>query len=365
MLEALWLKSQNMRWTTAKTAAAYVQGSATELDMPLKTFLEMALRTPSLFNARPKRLKERAEGLQNALRISPAALNRLIVSQPVLLTRDPNAFSEKLRMLADVLGIDHDTAVSMCRQTPSLFGYTRETIEARIKSYEAAFAIPLAAVMRDLRKWPALITNSDERIERFAPSLAALSGMGEEQARGIVRKNLRILSLTPERAARKLKMLARLLEVSDTQVWHLAARMPAVLYLRPEGVHEKLQTVATKLGVELEAVVNAALLSPTLVARKPGPMVQKVKLTVRIARALGREIDARRVLASHPAVPTYAMDRLLVRYWMARNGVGGQDWQKLIRTCDADARAILLDLASNSKPKLTTDIKRIIETRII
>lgn len=364
-LEALWLRSQNMRWTTAETASAYVQGSAASLGIPLKQFLELALRTPSLFNARPERLMERADGLQTALRLSSAALKRLVVSQPVVLTRNPDAFAEKLQMLAQALGVTKDKARSMCRRTPSLLGYTRETIERRITCFETTFGMSNSAVMRNLRRWPELITNSDQRIERFAPALAALSGMSEEQARGIVRKHVRILSVTPERAAGNLKRLAALLDISEPQVWHLAARFPAIVYLRPAGIHATLGTVATKLDVELGAVVKSALLCPTLVARKPGPMVQKIRLTVRIARALGREIDARRVLASFPAAPTYAMDRLLVRYWMARNGIGGQDWQKLVRMRDDVAIEVIRSFGLKVGTSARERAEQIIADRIV
>jgi hypothetical protein len=362
-LEALWQKDQRMRWTKAATAAAYLKGHAKALGLPLPTILKMALQVPTLFNNRPDKVLERSEGLRLLFALGQDAHQRLIRQNPVLLTRNPEQFEKRVDALAALLKVPKEKAVRMCLQEPSIGSYTTDYIESKLEELSKALHVPRAQVERDVVRWPQVLTISAKRISEFTTTLAEATGMSLEAALTILRKRPAIMTTPPRTLASHIIALAELLNLSAGEIIELGTRFPAVLYLRPTSIHQTLAIAAARLNVPLELFVNAAKRSPTLVARKPLPMARKYRLAIRIALFLGHIIDARDALARFPSLGTYAMDRLLVRYWMARHGLGPRSWANLIRMNDKQCMQILRNhgITQNCEQR----IEEIIQNRIL
>ena len=362
-LEALWQKDQRMRWTKAATAASYIEGHVKALGLPLPTILKMALQVPPLFNNRPDKVLERSEGLRLLFALDPDAHKRLIRQNPVLLTRNPEQFEKRVNALAVLLKIPREKAVRMCVQETAVGSFSTGYIEAKLEELTKALQVPRSQVERDVVRWPQVLGISAKRINEFTATLAEASGMTVEAALTILRKRPAIMTTPPHTLASHITALAELLNLSAGEIIELGTRFPAVLYLRPTSIHQTLATTAARLNVPLKLVVNAVKRSPTLVARKPLPMARKYRLAIRIARVLGHTIDASNALAQFPSLGTYAMDRLLVRYWMARHGLGPKSWASLIRLNDKHCIQLLQDcgIAQGCEKR----IQQIIQNRIL
>ncbi len=95
------------------------------------------------------------------------------------------------------------------------------------------------------------------------------------------------------------------------------------------------------LGVNKKVLVAAVLRSPTLLLRKMDGWSRRMRLVIRIARALGTETSSDDVLKMFPAAMTYASGRLLQRYVIARLGLWTWNWMALLSLPDLKARALL------------------------
>jgi hypothetical protein len=99
-----------------------------------------------------------------------------------------------------------------------------------------------------------------------------------------------------------------------------------------------VQAGAAALGVDPAVVMEAGLRSPSLLARRPERWGTRMRLVIRIARALGAQPTPAEVLTRFPAAMTYGAARLLQRYAMARLGLWTMNWMALLSLSDKRAR---------------------------
>jgi hypothetical protein len=131
----------------------------------------------------------------------------------------------------------------------------------------------------------------------------------------------------------------------------MATRFPALLYLRTDKICERLSITAERAGIEFADMVAAVSRSPTLLAREPVMLARRIRLGARIAAALGQPLSAREVLEANPAIPTYAMDRLLVRWLIARLGLWKGGFLSLIVQTDRQCGDLLQEYAEAHLPE--------------
>jgi hypothetical protein len=137
---------------------------------------------------------------------------------------------------------------------------------------------------------------------------------------------------------KNLDKLARGLSCEKAGLLRAVKSFPALAYQKPDRLLRALKTGAAALGVSQSTLAEAVLRSPSLLARRTEGWARRMRLVIRIARALGVATSAEKVLKISPAAMTYGWERLLQRYVMARCGLWTWNWSTLLALSDAKAR---------------------------
>jgi hypothetical protein len=137
-----------------------------------------------------------------------------------------------------------------------------------------------------------------------------------------------------------------------------AVRNPSFLRCNPERSARALLAAADKLGIGMMDMSAAVLRMPSLIGRAPDGIAKRVRLAARISAALGRPLSHSEIMARMPAVPTYSVDRLLVRHLVARLGLWKWDAGSLIAKSDLHVRS-LLDNHANQLPAGSREARKL------
>ncbi|MCZ7593705.1 MAG: hypothetical protein M5U16_01415 [Hyphomicrobium sp.] len=192
----------------------------------------------------------------------------------------------------------------------------------------------MSDLVRAAYRDPALLVRSTRAIEDMICGLSADLGLSAREVGALVLRMPTLASMRAATVVSNVTTLAGLLGVDVTDAARCALRMPQLLYLRPDGVAGKLRVVSEKLSIPLPEVAAAVLRMPTLAGRDPAAVAHKVRLCVRISAALGRDASPGDILKGQPAVTTYGMDRLLLRWLAAKIGIWTGGWTSLVIMSD-------------------------------
>jgi len=102
----------------------------------------------------------------------------------------------------------------------------------------------------------------------------------------------KLLSQKTETLARNIEAVASRLNLERDAVLRVALRFPPLFYLRAETVASQLEEFASLTGAPVSVVKAALLAAPTLAGRSALTLARKMRLCLRIARALGKPTTA-------------------------------------------------------------------------
>lgn len=206
-------------------------------------------------------------------------------------------------------------------------------------------------------KNPSLLLRKPEGFQIFIDTLQQFLPVTRSQILRAIRRSPQILSLLPKPLSEKLTALSSLINAPLPELTHAAINFPPLFYLNSPKILVTLQTAASALNIPLEDFVTTALRMPSLMAREPLAMARKVRLVIRIARALDIDLDPSIALRKCPALPTYAQDRLLIRWLVVKLGLWSWSWDALIPRSDAKIHALLQDYANSLPSNGTRHVK--------
>ncbi len=176
----------------------------------------------------------------------------------------------------------------------------------------------------------------------FLDGLVRLWGCERKIARAFVIKTPKVIvSGRMDTMDANLTRLAKGLGIDKAVVVAAAMTFPPIVYQKPERLIAAIKHGAIVLQVRPKVLITAALRVPSLFVRKQEGWRIRMRLILRIARALGAKIDAQKALQTFPQALTYGYPRLLQRYAMARLGLWTSNWSTLLSFSDVKARSRL------------------------
>lgn len=193
-----------------------------------------------------------------------------------------------------------------------------------------------------LLREPRLLVRSPKTIREFLDGLVRLWGREYKIARAFVIKTPKVIvSGRMETMDANLTELAKGFGIDKAVVITAAMMFPPIAYQKPERLIAAVKNGASVLQVRPNVLITAALRCPSLFVRKQEEWRIRMRLILRIARALGTEINAEKALEIFPQALTYGYPRLLQRYAMARLGLCARNWNNLLSLSEVKARSRL------------------------
>jgi hypothetical protein len=154
--------------------------------------------------------------------------------------------------------------------------------------------------------------------------------LSEEQIRKIILSRPKILSSNPQTILSNIDTLAHNMKSERKIVAQSAYKFSPLFYLDPTTIALRQKNISSQLDIPTEILYAAYLRSPTLFSRTSEPFIKKIRLTQRIARICGENPSFSDIITSTPAVGSYSVDRLLIRYLVAKLGLWTWRWPNLI-----------------------------------
>lgn len=325
-----------------------VIASSAAAGFSVEDWIKMAQRSPVLLVLKKETLRRRVPFLAKLLRLSPAELKVRLRQYPKLLCCSEKMLAKRARALREAIGLEESEWRHCLARFPDLLTYAVPSLEERARGQRELLDLTQA----DYRK---LIVREPRLLVRGATGMTSmLKGMTEKwsiesfKARALLVRSPNLLAAGAfETLDRNLSKLAHGFEVDKEQIVIAFMRFPPLAFQKPERLIAAVKAGAALFGVGLDIMVRAALRNPSLIARKPEGWGTRMRLILRIGRALGVTLTAKQVLDSFPAALTYGRDRLLQRLVMARLGVCNRNWTSLLTLPNETAKKMLATYFGN------------------
>lgn len=330
------------------TASRNMAGIARVLGVSEERVFDVAVsRVPSLLYRKPSTLAQRVREFSALFGKSDREIAHVILSRyPTMYGMRVGVLREKIRIVGNRLGLDLEAAVRLYWRCPGLIGKSAESVIRQAGEVERMLGGSGAELVRCVQGEPQLLVSSPGRIERFFEGMSA--GLGVE--RGVVRKLvLKLPRLMSQRADTLVGNFNRLivgLGVDREDGLRMVCDLPPLLYLDSERVVARHLQACRALGLSEHQAGRIAVTKGSVLGREPKGAVRRLRLCARVAKALGEEMTAGELWAAWPNAATYGMDRLLVRYAVARSGLWQIGWQSLITCSDAKLDSMLHEYAT-------------------
>jgi hypothetical protein len=336
-------RDNRLRERVPASVVLIVEGSAEAAGLSETEWVLMGGHRQPWHLVRQKREVERGfKELRRLLDIGQDGARRLVRMEPALVCYTAGGLARRLESLRGVLRFGpHDwrRCVKCC---PAVLAIKRATLAARVRSQRRVLGLTLADYRKVVMREPRLLLRSPDAIARFLEGLMRLWGLPRREALALMIKAPKLLvSGIAGTMDDNLSKLARGFGCEKAQVVKAVQSFPMLAYQNPARLIRTLKTGASVLGVSQRTLAGAVLRSPSLLARRPEGWARRMRLVLRIARALGVVTDAAGVLEMFPAAMTYATGRLVQCYVIARLGLWTWNWPTLLTYSDGKARKIL------------------------
>lgn len=345
---------------------ANAQALAEALEVTPSVFVQACCGHPDLLYQSPDATRARVVALAGILDVSPQRLFAIVRSRGDLLMFSPETVRAKLAETARRLGISETAFAACLRKAPALWGLRPERIEGNARHLAARLGLGLEGVVRIAVRQPSILLRSEDGVERFMRDGSAAFGVPPEEVARMVCRCPSLLSQKITTLDGNATRLAMLLGVERAAVMDAARRNPSFLRCNPDHSAAALIAVSTKLGLSMAHMSAIVLRMPSLVGRTPSGIVKRTRLAARISAALGRPLSLIEIMERMPAVPTYSVDRLLVRLLVAHLGLWTWDASSLIAKSDRHIRSLLEGYAAKLPvgSLAVTRLRTIIDTRM-
>lgn len=363
-IAAAWTRDKRLWTSLPETAAVNIRVLSKLLQVSSCDLTRFAARSPSLFYQKPATVHARVVGLADLFGLTPQRYLAAFGRDGTALNLNPEPLKARFETCAALLGVSLSDYCKLCIKQPTLITTAPETLTRRIEDSSQALELASPEFLKMALTAPALLVRKPEALREFLHNTAERLGLSHDEMRKILKRQPQLSTQKPATLHGNVQALAHLIETDASVIARAAVSFPPILYLKPDRIAQTMQTAADALRIPRAEMVAAMLRIPSLCAREPLAVAHKVRLAVRIATAKGASVSASDVLLRCPAIPTYALDRLLIRWLIVRLGLWSWGWESLIVRSDRNCRALLVDYAASLPEERRSRLERILARRM-
>lgn len=318
-----------------------LKGHVEALRIDNKRFAVACVRRPALLCISPASSKAKIETLARLLGARLDIVTRNVLRFPDLLGLDAGRIERRFVRTAALLELPLPTYGRICLGHPGLLAARPTEIASKLEKLCELFAIDRKQGLKSVARCPALLGRDPESLNAWVSDVMALLGISREDALRLALREPKLMSQRAETLSGNVDRLAEAWKVGRDRIVTAGMSSPPLLYLDAGALAERAGRLAALLGVPVSAVHAAFLKTPGLTGRDPAEMARRAALVVRLASAMRQPISAGDLLNANPFVLTYGMERLRMRYKLARLGVWNGAWSTLVFWNDARLRGAL------------------------
>lgn len=293
------------------------------LGMSPAAFVRACSGHPDLLYQSPDTMRDRAKRMAELLGLPMSGWIKSVGNSSYLLMIDPDSARNHITAVAAGLDLDEAAFGKVIVRMPRLLALRVETLMEHANGLAEALGIELSGAVSVAVKRPDVLLHGPKRIGELVDELERRL----EVERPVICKALircpALLLQRPDTLIANLEVLCSALDAEREKVVRAAMTFPILLYLKPQGVLDGLREAGHLLGVPTPAMCGMLLRMPSLAGRDPRSLARRIRLGVRIWRSLGIDASPQDVIEKWPAVGTYGVERLLLRWLMVRLGL----WQ--------------------------------------
>ena len=266
-------------------------------------------------NLSEEEMAERKEQLRELLRATEAEIDKFVSYNPAILFRRGilEAYSPKLTMLRERLGISKKEASQLCLVAIRILTTSLGTLEGKIDWLQARLDLDKTQLREIIGRAPGTLTYSIE--DNLGPSLeiiqSSLKLSDKELAKMIERKPALLQSnFSSKKLAVQLSLLRDLLNIEENDLASLRAtilKRPEILYWSEESMLESQQWIKDRLGLEDARIAQMFRNVPNLLLLKVKTLEKKADWLQKELRLHDKELS--KLISVKSQILTFSMEK--------------------------------------------------------
>lgn len=305
---------------------------AAVLGVEKAVMFKLGMAQPSLFYAAPASVAARLRTLSLFFGITERELvRRALVSGGAPLKGRPERLIETIKAVGVALSIEEGACRGMFLRGGSLLELRADTIIEKALWLKVFLDLEDKGLVRMLVRKPMILAYRSEAIAGFVREVALALGTDEAGVKGMLRRWPQIISTKSRTAAENAAQLRAGFGLSQEELVRLLKDFPALLYLRPQRVVDRHLEACERLGLTVAEGREIALrCGRRVLGRDPRKLAVRMRLVARIGESLGENMTPGEAFLRIPQAASYGVERLLVRYGVARLGLWNQGLASLL-----------------------------------
>lgn len=297
-----------------------------------RAFLKLAFSQPSLFYQSPKTMAARIAGFAAYFGVSDAEfIKRTVRAGGMGFHVDVGRTKEKIQTIGRALGFSREGCRRIFLRGGRLMMTRPELVIARGLALRDLLDLKARELERVVMRYPALLSRKPESVALFLESLSK----GLKVERAVVQKMARrwpqILSMDPAGCVERVAAFKDGFGLDQDGALRAVQTFPALLYLDTRRIVSQHREFCKRIGLDEDDVRGSIVGSAILLCRDPLKSAIRMRLVARIAKVLGEDISAREAFLIWPTAGSYGMERLLIRYGVAAQGLWTWRWTALLQ----------------------------------
>ena len=313
--------------------------SSAAAEFSVADWVKLAGRSPVLLVVKKETLRRRVPFLAKLMHLSSAEAKMRIRRCPMLLCRSEKMTARNMAGLRKAIGLNERDWRRCLARFPEVVTYAVASLQKRTKGQRKLLDLTQAEYRKLILREPRLLGRSVTAITSMLKGMTELWGIERSNAQRLIIRSPNLLTAGPvENLDRNLTKLAKGFAVEKERVVAAFALFPPLAYQKPERLIATVEQRAADFGIGPDVLAGGLLRAPSLLVRRPEGWRPRVRLIVRIGRALGAMLTAKEILETFPSALTYSRERLLQRLVIARLGLWNWNWTALLTLRDEAAK---------------------------
>ena len=362
-LAETWDASPILRSVRPGRAVANAQAHARARELSLHEVLTRAVDEPSLMRNPPKSQRDRLQRLSEVLGVPLGKLKRAAKRSERVSGLEPGDVRERVEGLASGLGWPPAAIIDMVLARPDILDLTTAGLHGRVARLTGVLGLDAARTETVIRRDPHWLFEDPDAIEQMIGHLMALGARSQIKVRALLARDRRLAGTDPAVLSGRIEGMRMALGLETADAVNLMIRQPVLALVSPGRLSDGLLFLRQSSGLPERELLSIVVAVPALLVCAPRTLLRKAKLVMRLAAAAGQEATLADILRTCPSVLSFAIPRLLVRYWIARNGLRGGRWSGMASASDA-ACARLIDRLAAHPDVVSSDCLRSVRKRM-
>ena len=316
-----------------------VVASSAAAEFSVAEWVKMARRSPGLLVVKKETLRRRVPFLAKLMHLRSAELKARIRRCPMLLCLSEKLTARNMEGLRKATGLGNREWRRCLARFPEVVTYAVASLQKRTNGQRKLLDLTQAEYRKLILREPRLLGRSVTAMASMLNGMTELWGIEGSRAQKLMIRSPNLLTAGPvENLDRNLTKLAKGFAVEKERVVAAFALFPPLAYQKPERLIATVVERAAEFGIRPDVLAGGLLRAPSLLVRRPEGWRTRMRLIVRIGRALGAMLTAKEILEAFPSALTYSRERLLQRLVMARLGLWNWNWTALLTLRDEAAK---------------------------